>query len=1005
MAASNRLFALVLLCFLLSGFAALLYQTAWTREFAFVFGSSELAVSVVLAAYMGGLALGAAAAGRWAARVRRPVRVYAVLELGIGGCALLVPVALHAATALWVRLFGGLPSLPESPSTGAAAFMLVVSTAILVAPTSLMGATLPLLARHAVRRSEEIGARVGALYAVNTAGAVAGTVAAAFVLLPALGLRHTVHVGAAVNLLVFGAAAVLARRAPALPPAPAAAAREPGGAAWILPLVAVSGAVSFGYEVLWVRLLGHVLGASTYAFATMLASFLTGITLGSAAAARLARDPRRAAVGFAAAQLGTAALSLAAFEAVDALPALAAGLGAGATGSAVGGALLAGAVLLPPALCIGATFPFAVRLLARDAQAASAASGRVYAWNTVGAITGALGAGFWWLPALGFAGLVAAAVAMNLVLAGATALLARPRLRAAGVTALAGMALLAALPPDTPWALIRHSPLPGAGSGGEIVHYGVGRSSTVLLVESETGFTLTTSGLREASIDPAGARPGRFPTASWLTLLPALARPEADSLLLVGLGGGLALETPPRTFERIDVVEIEREVVRANRAIADRRAHDPLADPRVQIAVNDARGALLLSAERWDAIVSQPSHPWTAGSAPLYSREFFELARERLTPGGVFVQWIGLSLVDAPLLRTLVATLVETFPHVRVYRPHWSAVLFLASEAPLPVEERAARALAQAPADFALHGLAVPEDVAAALVLDEKGARRFASGAALNTDDHNLLAARGARLRVSLGRGADLMLAPYDPLVARLGRGEWDGLYLVRRLLRTGDEGRAARLAPALPDPVARRTAMGLVSAARGRIAEASGALAGALRSDPGSQEAAFSLLALRRELVEGGDRSVLPAGLDAISGAVAEGWLRAARSDWGGVRALEPVLASAGPRHPALSDARRLRARWRIERGDAERAAEALALAERQLAVAVSRRDLLLRARAAAGAGRPDAAVAAVRELEAHLDGRPAGRRAAAVALGVLERLGPQAPPELRARIAALAD
>src|SRR5262249_54776895 len=329
-------FVLLLACFFLSGFSALLYETAWTREFAFVFGSSELRVVAVLAAYMGGLALGAAIAARVAPRIRRPVLAYGLLELGIALWALALPAAIRAVTALYLGWLGGLEALPETLGIATHAFHLAGAFAVLVPCTALMGATLPLLASYAVTRDEEIGSRVGFLYAANTTGAIAGTVTAAFVLLPALGLRDTVHVGAAVNALVFAAAAALARVAPrraaaAAPPAP--------GIPWILPTIAISGAVSFGYEVLWFRLLGRVLGGSTAAFSTMLASFLAGIALGSTLASRWATTPAAASIGFSVAQLATGAIAWIAFRIADQLPHWAEALGASVNALAPGALL------------------------------------------------------------------------------------------------------------------------------------------------------------------------------------------------------------------------------------------------------------------------------------------------------------------------------------------------------------------------------------------------------------------------------------------------------------------------------------------------------------------------------------------------------------------------------------------------------------------------------------------------------------------------------------------
>ena len=285
-------FLLVSLCFFLSGVAGLIYQMAWTQQFGLVFGTSELALATVLAAYMAGLALGAAGAGHWMDRVRRPVLVYAVLELGVGLSALAVPPAISAASFLHVALLGGV-ELPLAGSFGSGLIYGVTSFAILLVPTALMGATLPLLARYAVQRETEIGSRIGLLYTANTAGAAAGTLLAAFVLLPRIGLGQTVLVAVAVNVIVFGFAVLLARGfSPSQAAATAATTSRPEGERvagfdWILPLVLVSGAVSFCWEILWTRLLTHLCGGSVYAFSTMLATFLIGLALGSVIAARL----------------------------------------------------------------------------------------------------------------------------------------------------------------------------------------------------------------------------------------------------------------------------------------------------------------------------------------------------------------------------------------------------------------------------------------------------------------------------------------------------------------------------------------------------------------------------------------------------------------------------------------------------------------------------------------------------------------------------------------------
>jgi spermidine synthase len=444
---------LLLACFFLSGLAALVYQTAWTREFAFVFGTSDLAVATVLAAYMGGLAAGAAVAGRLIRRIRRPLLAYGLLELGIALAALAVPFAIQGSRILYVLAFGSRGSPPGEGGLPSALFFLASSFAILLVPTALMGATLPLLARHAVREDAEIGARIGALYASNTLGAVFGVVLAAFLLLPALGLRSTVLVAVALNGVVFAAAALLERVSPFVPPTPSAATSPTLlGDSRILPLIALSGAASFGYEVLWTRLLSHVLGGSVYAFGTMLASFLVGIAIGSAVAVRWTRTRESAARAFAVAQLGTASLSLVAYGLVDQLPRFAVAMDGGGARLFVD-AMLAISFLLPAALCIGATFPLAVRHAATSADHAAASSARVYAWNTLGAIVGSVGAGFFVRPALGFEGTLSLAFAINLGLAVASMRLGPPHGRRLALVAAAGLLALAVIRPGPPWHL------------------------------------------------------------------------------------------------------------------------------------------------------------------------------------------------------------------------------------------------------------------------------------------------------------------------------------------------------------------------------------------------------------------------------------------------------------------------------------------------------------------------------------------------------------------------
>lgn len=953
----DRLFFGVLTCFLLSGFAALLFQTAWTRQFAFVFGTSELAIATVLAAYMGGLSLGAAVAGRLAHRIRRPILVYGLLELGVGLSALFMPFAISATTALARVWFGSVDAPPDASGMGLGLFYLGCSFLVLLVPTAFMGATLPLLARYAVRRDDQIGGRIGALYATNTVGAIFGTLIAGFWLLPALGLSRTIYTGVAVNFLVFLVAAGLARSVatPARSATPAAP-----RFAWqrydsILPLILLSGITSFAYEVLWTRLISQILGSSVYAFSSMLASFLAGIAIGSAVAARYASTRAHAISGFGAAQVGIAFFSVAAFACLDFLPWLVVAAQTDVMGgvrpSDVGIVI---ALLLPSTFAIGATFPFAVRITARGESDAGSATARVYAWNTVGAIIGAIGAGFFLIPAVGFAWTVGLAAALNLLLAVGVAFLGQGVARRVLVAGLIGLLLLAFLPPRTPWRLLRFAYLTRRVLPGQLIFDRVGRSSTVLVLYRKGAYYVTNNGLPEAGILPADDSSADL-TNRWLGALPTLARPDSESLLVIGLGGGLVVEDVPRSVQEIDVIELEPEVVEANRFVSARRFSDPLSDPRIRIVENDARGALLLTQRRYDAIVSQPSHPWTAGASHLYTREFFDLAREHLEPGGVFIQWVGTRFVDEDLLRSLVATLADVFDHVRVYSPPpYMSLLFVASDQALPIEETAAEGISRSPETFQRMGIQVPEDMAISLELDEVSARSFAEGATLITDDENLFQTRAPRIlsEALAASGTGELFLPYDPLERMPA--DLDPVYLIRQTLtRRPGHPRLPLLDSRANSEEERLVADALYGAKKGGVGRAIQRLQAAVARD---QELAVAqqllVQMLRPELVSKNANAVIP-WIGSLSGpakTVVEAW-QVQRTEE--LRELESRLAEIGPRDLLYPDAIRLRARWRVATGDPVLAAEAVALVNRISAGRDGNAgDFFLRSRAALRAG-----------------------------------------------------
>ncbi len=941
-------------CFVLSGFAALLYQTAWMRQFSVVFGTSELAVATVLSAYMAGLAVGAGIAGRYVNRITRPVLVYGILEAGVALSALAVPLLLALANLLYGGILGGQPEPADASGLGQSMFYLVVAFIVLAIPTGCMGATLPMLTRYVVRSEDQIGPRVGWLYALNTVGAVGGTVTAGFLLLPALGLSGTVWVGVFINFLVFLIAAWIARSlaplqsadgafpSPAVAAEPASSAAAAGtatatpspfatspfrrlvGSFWILPLMLISGANTFTYEVLWTRLLGHILGGSIVAFSTMLAAFLSGIAIGSALAARYARSAGTALTGFVVTQFGIAITSIAIYESLHLLIPEAAGLR--------GNASIAMIVLLPSTLFIGATFPFAVRILATGEADAAPASARVYAWNTFGAIVGAAIAGFVLIPLLKYEGAIQMAVILNAALAVAASLLVLQHRYRTAVAAVVGLIAIALVyRPELPEQVLRTSPMTDYGQG-EIRYYEVGRSATVLVLEEDGFLNLRTNGLPEASTNLRGAPPYQH-NQHLLSTVPVLARPDTRDMLIIGFGGGVAVEGVPPSVEAVDVVELEPKVIEANRILSEERAIDPLQDPRVQVFINDARSAMRLTSKRYDAIVSQPSHPWTAGASHLYTHEFMQLAKDRLNPGGVFLQWMNSQFVTESLLRSLCATILDVYDYVRVYQWTTEVLFFLGSDEPLDIElnlSTTGRPLIDEPIHYLEKGIGSVEDVLTALAMDEANIRRFADGAPLLTDNFNRMATESA---VAMEREETLVFGelielslPYDP---RLQAGSWvhrnfpidlNFGYISERLERGGYKRHAVELAETLEELNSPESLLliGMGLERQGEAFESQRVLLSALLADPRDDQARFALLRPwlnRLELADTpGYVTDLAGRLTGSQAAVVEGWRAAAQQDWQRLVDLDPELARTRPTDQWYLESVKLRADWRIK-------------------------------------------------------------------------------------------
>jgi len=700
-------------CFFLSGMGSLALEVVWTRQMRLVFGSTTLAASTILVAYMLGLGLGGLIGGRVASRLKDGVRTYGWIEIAIGLYALAVP---------WLLL--QLPELNRSLLAGmdfwtAALCRFAIALVLLLLPTALMGATLPIVVAALVRRDPRVGASTGLLYGLNTLGAVAGVFLATFVFFPLLGLTWTNWFGAlldvAVGVLALLVVAPQVRAWPSVAapaPAPAtggaAAVRRPANGAPVVPLVVTLGVyatVGFSallYEVAWTRALAVVLGSSIYAFSSMLGSFLLGIALGSLLFRRWVDGTRAPQLLLAGGIVLLALLGLATTLAIPHLPDVF--LDYFATPERAPRRMLLAQVglcmlaMLPPTLILGGLFPLVTRLVADGQRDAGDAVGKVYFANTIGSATGAFATGFALIPWLGLRDTLALGVGLDLAAAGTLLLVcARGRrpLQASAAAAFAACVLLLLVPipfdretftrgvfksPELAMDFgVEYLPLEGVHDR-ELLFYRDGINATISVHRGGGTTFLRVNGKPDASSRED------MPTQVLLGEVPLLFGPPAKSVLVIGYASGVTAGSVVRhdEVERIDAVEIEPAIVEASRFF-DAQSARPLEDPRVRLVLDDARAYLAASPARYDVVISEPSNPWMSGVSNLFTREFFAIVKGALVPGGRLLQWVQLYAMDPAALYSILAAVRAEFRYVYGFaNQEGSADLFvLATDRPL----------------------------------------------------------------------------------------------------------------------------------------------------------------------------------------------------------------------------------------------------------------------------------------------------------------------------------
>jgi spermidine synthase len=670
---AQRWLPALLLLFIGSGCAALIYEVVWFQLLQLSIGSSAVSLGVLLGIYMGGMCLGSLLLPRYLNRSWHPLKVYAALEAGIGVFGVIVLFAVPIVGQIYTQIAG----------TGQANLFLraIVASICLLPPTLLMGATLPAIARW-VETTPRGVSWLGYFYGGNLAGAVAGSLLAGFFLLRVYDMPTATAVAVVLNLVVAGLAMIVAARTPhtvitaaeTSEPLPAPISAE--GARLVYIAIALSGLTALGSEVVWTRVLSLLFGATTYTFSLILAVFLVGLGIGSSLGAALARGVSNAKTALGWVQLGLClCLAWAAYSTADSLPfwPINPSISTSPEFTFQLDLMRAIWVMLPGAMLWGASFPLALAGVAAPGQDSARLVGGVYAANTVGAIVGAL------VTSLGMVGTVGSQITQQ-ALIGVAAMsgllmlmpgngekrrpLTSTPVVVIGIALIAG--LLARSVPPLPGILVAYGRYAATWVGqNEIVYVGEGVTASVAVSRTPSGvLNYHNAGKVQASSEPQDMRLQRM-LGHITTLVPK----TPTKVLVIGCGAGVtagAVSIDPMVKDQT-IAEIEPLVPRVVSTHFAEHNFNVVANPKVKVHLDDARHYLLTTNEKFDAITSDPLDPWVKGAATLYTREFFQVVKSHLNPGGVVTLFVQLYESTDSAVKSEIATFLEAFPNGAVF--------------------------------------------------------------------------------------------------------------------------------------------------------------------------------------------------------------------------------------------------------------------------------------------------------------------------------------------------
>ncbi len=731
----------ILVLYFFSGFTALVYEITWARMLGLIIGTTIAAWGTVLAVFMGGMAVGATAGGRLVDRIRYPFRLFALCEAGIGIFGAASPMLLHLSG----RIISAIQPFPATMGAAPAFTRLIVAGGLLAIPTILMGCTFPAISRALFSKQRPFGDDLGKIYSANTFGAVAGALAAGFALLPAFGMSSSLFLAAGINIVVAVAALRLSSRRREDGTVGAVATESgnmPASVAlpeWLFPSVlASSGFCAMACEILWSRGLVFFLTSTTYAFTIVLSVVLTGLAFGGIIASWLAKKIKNPVSWIAGLQIGVGLLGLAspwALHHVDQVIQFAESRWAPSWRLwLMVRYIVCSAIIFPPALGMGATFPLIIGASIKSLSASGRTVGYQTSLNTIGGIAGALTAAFLLIPWAGIQrsfiiiGILNCAAGLTVLRAGIHCPL---KIIIPGIAASAALFVLSGSFIGSNPLILYSSVVRRAGSTISVESVREDKTACGAVLKTEFGRILNIDGFNAAGTY-------RYEYMHLLAHLPVLLSPSPDTVLVICLGTGTTCGTASLypAVKRIDCAEISPAVIASLGNFSDVN-YDAAENPKIRLLCTDGRNHLLTTRRRYDIITLEPMHPYLSSATNLYSTDFYRLCRERLSAHGVMAQWAPMHILSPREYRMLIASFASVFPHTSLWFLGTEAVLLGTMDSlKIDVTELKRRMAADAVRrDLTKISLDSPGRLLSCFLLDEQQIKEYVKDVPLITDD------------------------------------------------------------------------------------------------------------------------------------------------------------------------------------------------------------------------------------------------------------------------------